>query len=190
MDIRYRKKRNNKKALLLGSLCILLGIFALTFSLTGSNSMILAPVAAFFLILAGDIFYRFYITDLVYSIEERCGNTVFSIYRTDKKSSVRIFEIILSKDDNIEKYSKDIKTKRGITNFSSELFSKDRYLLTLKEEEEKTVLIMISAEDFFAKNIKDAIKNLWKFTNYKKFIEKFHICMEKFYINFILFVIR
>ena len=160
MKISYRKNRNTKKAAVFAFFSLFISALSTAFIFLGASPLILAPPSAFFLAVSLDSLYKYVLTDLVYSIEERASGILFSINRCGKRSSTRLFECFISDKTEIEKFEKRKHRKKELLSFQSELFSHDRQLLTLYDDEKEYSLVITPDPSFSIKinEIKERLK--------------------------------
>ncbi|MBQ2686362.1 MAG: hypothetical protein IJF55_01340 [Clostridia bacterium] len=161
MNISYRKNRNTKKALAFALISLFISALSTAFIFLGAESVILAPPSAFFFALFLDSLYKYVLTDLVYSIDKRASGILFSVYRCGKRSSVRLFECFISDKTEIEKFEKRKHRKKKLLSFQSELFSHDKQLLTLYDDEKEYSLVITVDPSFSLKinEIKERLKD-------------------------------
>ena len=154
MNISYRKNRNIKKALAFALISLSISALSTAFIFLGASPLILSAPSAFFFAIFLDSLYKYVLTDLVYMIEERQSGILFSVYRCGKKSSAKLFECFVSDKTKIEKFEKKKHAKKTLLSYQSELFSRDRHILTIYDEEKEYNLI-ITVDPSFASKIKD-----------------------------------
>ena len=159
MKISYRKNRNTKKAAAFAFFSLLISALSTAFIFLGASPVILAPPSAFFLAVFLDSLYKYVLTDLVYSVEERASGILFSVYRCGKRSSAKLFECFISDRTKIEKFEKKKNVRRALISFQSELFSRDKHILTLFDDEKEYTLV-ITVDPSFASRINEIAERL------------------------------